>query len=83
MAEEQIVADFDLDLRGEVCPYTFVKSRITLEEMQIGQVLKITVDNATAVENVPHSLKLAGQQVLAVRQQAPSAWSIFVRKVAE
>ena len=36
--------DRELDIRGEVCPYTFVKTRLALEEMQPGQVLRVLVD---------------------------------------
>lgn len=69
-----------LDLKGEVCPYTFVKSKLRLELMSVGQVLKIKVDNSESAENVPRSLDLEGHEVLDVRKESPSAWNIVVRK---
>ena len=36
MASE-VEADRDLDLQGEVCPYTFVKSKLALEQMVSSQ----------------------------------------------
>ena len=40
--------DEELDLHGEVCPYTFVKSKLALEEMAIGQILRVVVDNPSS-----------------------------------
>ncbi|MEA3375921.1 MAG: sulfurtransferase TusA family protein [Chloroflexota bacterium] len=73
-------ASHKLDLRGEVCPYTFVKTILALEEMDPGQVLEVTVDHAPAVENVPRSVANRGHKVLNVRQVTDSDWSITVRK---
>ncbi len=55
MAQE-IKADREINLKGEVCPYTFVKSKLALEELECGQVLRVIVDHLPAVENVPRSM---------------------------
>lgn len=72
--------DVELDLKGEVCPYTFVKSKLALEDMEIGQVLRVLVDHLPAVENVPRSLANEEQDILEVRQLNDSDWCITVRK---
>ncbi len=72
--------DRDLDLKGEVCPYTFVKSKLALEQMDTGQVLRITVDNSESASNVPRSLELEGHEVIEVEQVSPSVWDIVVKK---
>ena len=41
---DEITPDQELDLRGEVCPYTFVKTKLALEMMHPGEVLKVAVD---------------------------------------
>jgi len=69
-----------VDLRGEVCPYTFVKTILALEETEPGQVLEVTVDHAPAVENVPRSVMNRGHEVLAVREEREGHWTITVRK---
>jgi len=33
--------DRELNLRAKICPYTFVESMLALEEMEIGQVLRV------------------------------------------
>ena len=74
--------DRELNLKGEVCPYTFVKSLLTLEEMEMGQVLRVTVDYLPSVENVPRSLKNEGHEILSVKQINSTDWGILIRKLA-
>jgi TusA-related sulfurtransferase len=74
--------DRELDIRGEVCPYTFVKTKLALEEMTAGQVLRVMVDYEPATKNVPRSVGLQGDEVLRVESCGASQWAILVRKVA-
>jgi len=78
MAEEQI--DRNLDLRGEVCPYTFVKSKLALEEMEVGQILRIILDDESATENVPRAMAGEGQRILRVEKLGEGEWEIVIRK---
>jgi TusA-related sulfurtransferase len=78
--DEKVPADKKLDLSGEVCPYTFVKSKLAMESMAAGQVIRITLDNSESASNVPRSIELEGHEVLAVDQLRPSVWSVTVRK---
>jgi TusA-related sulfurtransferase len=77
---EGVTIDRELDLKGEVCPYTFVKSKLALEAMASGQVLHVIVDNNESAENVPRSLTNEGNEVLEVSQPNDSDWSIVVKK---
>jgi TusA-related sulfurtransferase len=77
---DELKPDKTIDLKGEVCPYTFVKSKLALEEMDLDQVLEIVVDHEPAVENVPKSLKNEGQQVLAIDKINDTDWRILVKK---
>ncbi|MDP6101066.1 MAG: sulfurtransferase TusA family protein [Dehalococcoidia bacterium] len=72
--------DAELDLKGEICPYTFVKSKLELEELELGQVLRVVVNHRPAVENVPRSMKNEGQEVLGVEQVNDTDWEIIIRK---
>lgn len=73
--------DKELDLKGEVCPFTFVKSKLMIEQMKEGEVLKIILDYKPSVENVPKSMKDEGQEVLDVKQVGDNLWGVYVRKV--
>jgi tRNA 2-thiouridine synthesizing protein A len=73
------VADV-LDLRGEVCPFTFVRTKLRLEEMAAGASLTIVVDHEPASRNVPRSLREWGQVVVGVEARGDGTWVIEVRK---
>ena len=75
-----LAADRELDLRGEVCPYTYLMTRLALEGMEGGRVLRVLVDSETSARDVPVGLRRAGHAVLAVTEGPPGAWAIVVRK---
>jgi tRNA 2-thiouridine synthesizing protein A len=76
-------ADRTIDLRGDVCPLTFAKTKIALEDMQLGQVLRVLLDYEPATRNVPRSAEMYGDQVLHVGATAPSEWEVLIRKQVE
>jgi TusA-related sulfurtransferase len=76
----EIAVDKELHLHGEVCPYTFVKSKLALEIMQSGQVLRVIVDNDESAANVPRSMQNEGHNVLGVTKLNDKDWQIVVRK---
>ncbi len=69
----------ELNLRGTVCPYTFIESMLALEEMKIGEVLRVIVDYPPAVCDVPKSLKNEGYEILEVSPVNGTDWAIIVR----
>lgn len=73
-------ADLTVDIKGQICPYTFVRSKLAMEKMGLGQVLEIVTDHVPASENVPRSMEQEGQRVLKIEQTAEKEWHIFVRK---
>lgn len=75
-----IKPDFEFDLKGEICPYTFVKSKLALEMLDSGQVLQVIVDNDESAVNVPKSLTNEGNNVLGVEKLDEKDWMITVRK---
>ncbi|HUH02257.1 MAG TPA: sulfurtransferase TusA family protein, partial [Kofleriaceae bacterium] len=69
-----------LDLRGEVCPFTFVKTRLRLEALAPGSTLWVVVDYEPASRNIPRSAREWGQDVLSVHEVRPGIWRIGLRK---
>ena len=55
------MAEYDIDERVDitdvVCPMTFVKAKVAMEELEIGQVLAVTMNDGEPVQNVPADLK--------------------------
>jgi TusA-related sulfurtransferase len=73
----------ELDLRGEICPYTFVRTRLALEAMPPGAALRVLVDHEPATRNVPRSAREWGQKVRSVTPIDGGAWAITLVKAAD
>jgi tRNA 2-thiouridine synthesizing protein A len=56
--------DTELDLRGVICPYNFVKTKLKLEAMEQGQILSVLLDEGDPIRNVPLSVSNEGHTVL-------------------
>ncbi len=69
-----------IDLQGDVCPITFAKTKIALEDMTVGQVLRVVLDYEPATRNVPRSAQLYGDEVLYIGGIASHVWEVFIRK---
>ena len=80
---KKIIPNRKIDLKGEVCPYTFVKSKLAMEEMRLGEVLEVIVDHEPAVENVPKSMQNEGQKVLTVEKISGADWRMVFKKEIE
>lgn len=78
----QLQADAELDLRGVICPYNFVKTKLKLETMQAGQILAVLLDEGDPIRNVPRSVSDDGHIVLS---QEPLAqfYRVMIRKRAD
>jgi len=72
--------DRSINICGEVCPYTFVKTKLAIEGMEKGQILEIVIDHLPAVENVPASLESEGHEVLEVARLKGKEHKIVVKK---
>lgn len=71
--------DQELNLKGKICPYTFIESMLALEEMKPDEVLRVIVDYPPAACDVPRSLKNEGYEVVEVGPINETDWAIVVR----
>ncbi len=72
-----------LDLRGEVCPFTFVRTRLLLESLAVGAVVAVQIDHEPATRSIPRALREWGQEVLEVRDLGGGGWLVRARKCVE
>ena len=81
------MGDFAIDARVDitdvVCPVTFVKAKVAMDELEIGQVLAITLNDGEPVQNVPRSLKEEGQQILKLIDNENGTYDLIVKKIED
>ncbi len=77
---EEIKPDKSINIKGLVCPYTFVKAKLAIESMDIGEVLEILLDFEEASRSIPKSMEDHGQKVLKVDKINDTDWILLVRK---
>lgn len=75
--------DEKVDITDVVCPVTFVKAKVAIEELEPGQILSIHMNEGEPVENVPRSLKEEGHQVLKLIKREDGTFDLLVRKGEE
>ncbi|MGD0884515.1 MAG: sulfurtransferase TusA family protein [Thermodesulfovibrionales bacterium] len=80
---DEIKPDKSIDIKGHICPYTFVKSKIAIEGMEVGQVLEILLDYEEASRSIPKSMEDLGQKVLRVEKINDTDWKLLIRKEKE
>ncbi len=77
--EGTLASNKELNLKGKICPYTFIESMLTLEEMEINRILRVIVDYPPAISDVPRSLKNEGYEIIEVSPINETDWAILVR----
>ena len=76
------MSDYSLDITDKKCPMTFVKTKLLVERMQIGETAEVRLREGEPLENVPRSLKEMGQEVVSLEEDEPGIWCLTVRKAA-
>jgi TusA-related sulfurtransferase len=61
---QSCVADAVLDITGETCPMTYVRTRLALDRLHGGQVLEVRLRGAEPAANVPRTALSQGHAVL-------------------
>jgi len=72
-----------VDITDKVCPLTYVKAKVTLDELDVGQVLAVRLNDGEPVQNVPRSLKEDGQQVLKLKNNEDGTYTLYVKKLED
>lgn len=78
-----IKIDETVDITDKVCPLTFVKAKVALEELEAGEVIAIRMNDGEPVQNVPRSVKEEGHQILKLINNEDGTYSLIVKKVEE
>lgn len=79
----EIKKDGFVDITDKVCPLTFVKAKVAIEELENGQILAVRMNDGEPVQNVPRSFKDDGHQVLQLDDNNDGTYTLYVQKVEE
>lgn len=74
----------ELDIRGKVCPMTFVYTKLKLEEMKSGELLKVMLDFPAAVVSVPANCKrqkIGETLEIETLDTEKKTWRLLIRKI--
>lgn len=66
-----------LDITDEVCPMTFVQTRIALDTLPSGAVLEVRLAAGEARESVPRGVAELGHRVLGLAPEPGSGERIY------
>lgn len=79
----EIKADAQVDITDKVCPLTFVKAKVSLDELEDGEVLAVCMNDGEPVQNVPRSMKEEGHQILKLEDNQDGTFTLYVKKVED
>lgn len=69
-----------INLKGEVCPMTFVKTRLALEKVDYGERIKVIFDSKEAETNVPKSLEELNHKIIQIDKLDRKNFYIIIEK---
>ena len=74
-------ADRTLDITRDICPMTFVRTRLALDRMAPGQTLLVVLNGEEPRRNVPRSAREHGHKVLAEETGADGVTRLLLERV--
>ena len=83
MAEVDIKYDDLVDITDKICPLTFVKAKVAIEELEDGEILAVRMNDGEPVQNIPRSFKEDGHKILKLYDNEDGTYTLLVRKVEE
>lgn len=77
--------DARIDITGEVCPMTFVRTRLALEKLRRGASLHVRLRGGEPLGNVPRSARELGYRVSEPEEESPGSgiWRLSIRHGGE
>ena len=68
----EIAYEHFLDITGEVCPMTFVRTKLLIERMATGETALIHLNAGEPLENVPRSIREHGHMIVNIGALDPA-----------
>ncbi len=77
---DKVVPDQELDITADTCPMTFVRTRLALDRMVPGQVLRVRLRGEEPLRNVPRTAREQGHEVLSLETGADGVATLLLRR---
>jgi len=72
-----------MNFHGVICPYNYVKTKLALEEMELGQIVEVIVDEGEPARHVPKSITADGQTLLEIFKDEAGLVHLVIQKTKE
>ncbi|MCK8502231.1 MULTISPECIES: sulfurtransferase TusA family protein [Myxococcus] len=69
-----------LDITREVCPMTYVRTKLRLESLEPGALLEVFLRGAEPLKNVPRSAREEGHEVVSLEARDDGTHRLVLRK---
>jgi TusA-related sulfurtransferase len=73
-------ADQELDISDEVCPMTFVRTRLALDRMAPGQTLLVRLRGEEPLRNVPRTAREQGHEIISLETAGDGISRLLLRR---
>jgi len=70
----------EIDLLDEVCPMTFVKTKLAIEQVKPGERIKVIFNSQESKTNVPKSLIEINHKIIEIKNIDKERFYIIVEK---
>ena len=70
----------EIDLLDEICPMTFVKTKLAIERINQGERIKVIFNSQEAKTNVPKSLSEVNHKIITIKNIDKEKFYIIIEK---
>jgi tRNA 2-thiouridine synthesizing protein A len=70
----------EIDITNEICPMTYVRTRLALDKMTPGQTLLVRLKGQEPLKNVPRTAQEQGHEVLSLDTDPDGISHLLIRR---
>jgi len=70
----------EIDITNDICPMTYVRTRLALDKMVPGQTLLVRLKGQEPLKNVPRTATEQGHEVLSLQTDTDGISHLLIRR---
>nr|WP_294503730.1 sulfurtransferase TusA family protein [uncultured Rhodopila sp.] len=70
----------EIDITGDICPMTFVRTRLALDKLAPGETLLVRLKGEEPLRNVPRTATEQGHRILAQETDSSGISMVLIRR---